>query len=377
MLPTTARDADAPLPGVRHVLMTADAVGGVWAYAVDLGAALVHRGVRVTVALMGPPPTKAQRLDAERHGLALLERPCRLEWMDDPWDDVARAGEWLLALERTVRPDVVHLNGYCHAALAWAAPAIVVAHSCVGSWWRAVHGCKPPASWDRYRAEVTRGLQSARLVIAPTAAMLDAIEEEYGGVANGRVIANGRAGQPANGPRAGKEPIVLAAARLWDEAKNVRALCAVAPELPWKVCVAGDARAPEGSQPASIEHVEPLGRLQPDQLADWLARAAIYALPARYEPFGLSVLEAAVAGCALVLGDIRSLRENWEGAAVFVPPDDRPALARALRALIEDTRRREALAAAAKERAREFTAAKMADGYLEAYEQVVATCASR
>ncbi len=33
-------------------------------------------------------------------------------------------------------------------------------------------------------------------------------------------------------------------------------------------------------------------------------------LPARYEPFGLSVLEAALSGCALVLGDIPSLRES-------------------------------------------------------------------
>ena len=62
-------------------------------------------------------------------------------------------------------------------------------------------------------------------------------------------------------------------------------------------------------------------------MADAYAAAAIYALPARYEPFGLSVLEAAQHGCALVLGDIDSLRENWDGAALFVDPDDAGALA--------------------------------------------------
>ena len=35
-------------------------------------------------------------------------------------------------------------------------------------------------------------------------------------------------------------------------------------------------------------------------------------LPARYEPFGLSILEAALSGCALVLGDLPSLRELWD-----------------------------------------------------------------
>ena len=64
--------------------------------------------------------------------------------------------------------------------------------------------------------------------------------------------------------------------------------------------------------------------------------AAIYALPARYEPFRLEVLEAAAPGCALVLGDIASLRELWDGAALFVAPDDD----RALRARAERSRRR-------------------------------------
>ena len=63
-----------------------------------------------------------------------------LEWMDEPWDDVARAGDWLLALEERDRPDVVHLNGYVHGAAALSRPCLVAAHSCVLSWWAAVHG---------------------------------------------------------------------------------------------------------------------------------------------------------------------------------------------------------------------------------------------
>ena len=59
-----------------------------------------------------------------------------------------------------------------------------------------------------------------------------------------------------------------------------------------------------------------------------MARASIYALPARYEPFGLSILEAALSGAALVLGDIPSLREVWGGRrASSSTPTTRPALA--------------------------------------------------
>jgi glycosyltransferase involved in cell wall biosynthesis len=162
--------------------------------------------------------------------------------------------------------------------------------------------------------------------------------------------------------RAKKEPFVLCAGRLWDEAKNLAALDSVAPRLPWPVYAAGDARAKQSRGVVS------LGRLSEAQLAGVMSRAAIYALPARYEPFGLSALEAAISGCALVLGDIASLREVWGDAAIYVEPDDHGALAAALGDLIRQPRRREALAARATDRAKRYTPQRMAAGYLEIYE---------
>jgi glycogen(starch) synthase len=129
------------------------------------------------------------------------------------------------------------------------------------------------------------------------------------------------------------------------------------------VFVAGDART-------EIPHCMMLGRLASHELADWYSRAAIYALPARYEPFGLSALEAAHSGCALVLGDIPSLREIWGDAAVFVPPGDSQALEHAIRELIADPARRQAAADAAYEHAMRYTPRRMGDRYLDAYASV-------
>ena len=112
------------------------------------------------------------------------------------------------------------------------------------------------------------------------------------------------------------------------------------------------------------------GRLEPHALADWYARAAVFAHPARYEPFGLAVLEAARSGCALVLGDIPSLRENWDGCADFVPPDGPEALARALTGLLSDPERRARLASAAHARSLDFSLERFGRGYLEAYAQL-------
>jgi glycosyltransferase involved in cell wall biosynthesis len=355
------------MPRADHVLMTADAVGGVWTFALDLARTLAWQDIHVTLAVTGPPPNRAQRDEAAAiPTLTLHTHPARLEWMVDPWQDVAEAGEWLTDLSRRCRPDIIHLNGYAQAALDWDAPVLVTGHSCVLSWWRAVHGELPPAEWDRYAERVNAGLQAADLVTAPTGAMLAELGRYYGPLRRTRVIPNGRTLQP---PAAGsaKEPFILTAGRLWDEAKNVAALCDVAEYLAWPVRVAGDTRAPGSGDAVACEGVEYLGRLSSPALASCMERASIYALPARYEPFGLSVLEAARAGCALVLGDIDSLREVWGDAALYAPPNDRHALAARLEALIGNASYRETMAARARRRALAFTAERMADGYLDAY----------
>ncbi len=347
------------------LLMTADTVGGVWTYALELARALAPHGVGVEMATMGRPLSTAQWDEARGvPGLTVHESGYRLEWMVDPWDDVARAGEWLRGLERELRPDVIHLNGYAHGALGWDAPVLVVGHSCVVSWFRAVRDWDAPPEWDRYRDEVTRGLQAADAVAAPTQAMLSALGRSYGPVAQGRVIPNGRDARLF--PPCPKEPFVLSAGRLWDEAKNISTLAGVAGALPWPVCVAGDAESPEG-ETAQLANVNLLGTLPTPALASWLGRASLYALPARYEPFGLSALEAGLAGCALVLGDIPSLREVWGDAAVFVPLNDAPALRDSLRELIADAALRTKMATYARERALTYAPERTAEGYLEAY----------
>jgi glycogen synthase len=352
------------------VLMTADTLGGVWTYALELSRALGERGVEVTLATMGEPLSSAQWAEARAvPGLSIEQSTWRLEWMDEPWEDVAAAGEWLLELESRVRPDVVHLNGYCHGALPWKRGPLVVGHSCILSWWEAVKGEPAPERYARYRWEVTRGLRAAGLVVAPTASMLDALRVHYGLMAPGRVIFNAR--RPEDFPPGPvREPFVLSAGRLWDEAKNMGSLEAVAPRLEWPVLVAGESQHPSGGgvRPRCLR---PLGKLPPRELAGHMGRASIYALPARYEPFGLSALEAALAGCALVLGDIPSLREVWEEAAVFVDPEDTDMLMRALRRLVTEPVLCSRMSTLARTRALEFSPKRMADAYLAAYAELM------
>jgi glycogen(starch) synthase len=349
-----------------RVLMTADTVGGVWTYAMELARALGAEGVEVALASMGGPVNAEQRGEARSiPTLQLYESMYRLPWMEEPWEDVKLAGEWLLDLAARVRPDLVHLNEPVHAALPWSVPSVAVAHSCVLSWWESVWRTSVPESWNRYHQQMRLGLTRATEIAAPSAWMLDALRRNYG-VPTGRVILNGRdANSFLPGP---KTPVIFAAGRLWDPAKNLLALDQAAGKLPWPVYVAGDSRHPDDDTSiAATQHVRLLGRLPSRNVAAWLRTASIYAFPARYEPFGLSILEAALAGCTLVLGDIPTLRELWDGTAVFVSPDHPDTLRVALEGLIDDPGLREALSMRARKRALTLTPSRMAKGYLGLY----------
>ena len=351
-----------------RILMTTDTVGGVWTYSLQLAGALRRHGVHVLLAVKGALRGDQRAAARTLNNAAIAQRNGKLEWMDDPWADLDEAGDWLLELAERYQPDVVHLNEYCHAALPWKAPVLVVGHSCVLSWFAAVRGCAAGPEWDRYRSEVQRGLQAADLVVAPTRSMLSALEHHYGPLPSQRVIFNGW--DAHRFWQMGKQPLVFSAGRLWDEAKNVATLAAAAPQLRWPVGVAG-LQHPAGDQgPPCPEAVEWLGPLSADQMTTAYAIASIYALPALYEPFGLTALEAALSGCALVLGDIPTFREIWADAACYVPPRDARGLARAINRLIDDLPMRNQRARAAQGRGRSLSAERMATAYARSYRRL-------
>jgi glycosyltransferase involved in cell wall biosynthesis len=351
-----------------RILMTVDAVGGVWSYALTLCASLEMHGIDVTLACLGPRPSEAQRLAAAKLGnVRLFTSDHRLEWMPDGWRDQEAAGHWLMNLADDEAADIVHLNGYSLAALAWRRPAVCVAHSCVSSWWRAVHGVSPPPEWTAYRRGVTRGLNSADRVVAPTNAFLAQLYSCYDLRRPAQVIHNGIMHEQDSASERPRLPIVFACGRPWDAAKNMGVLDAAAEGVTWRVYLAGNLAGPDGSCFSSAS-LRMLGSLSNDDVMSWLRRASIFVHPALYEPFGLAVVEAAASGCALVLADIPTLRELWDGAAEFFDPRDARHLAATLDALIADPERRRELGSAASARAARYSAHAMTDAYRALYE---------
>jgi glycosyltransferase involved in cell wall biosynthesis len=348
-------------------MITADAVGGVWTHATGLASALAARGADVSLVTQGPRPREDQRAMLSE-SVRLIEAPLALEWQDPEAHDLAAARQCLASLEAQLRPDLVHLNSYREATFGWSCPVLVTAHSCVNSWAIACEDTSwlSDARWQHYAKLVAAGLQHAQAWVCPSHAFHDVVVDLYRPRSPGFVIWNGT--EATNALAQPKEDFVLAAGRMWDAAKNLSALAQAAPGLNWPVRVVGSAADAAGSPPA----LQLMGQVPHDELGRLMGRAAIFASPARYEPFGLAVLEAAAAGCALVLSDIPSFRELWDEAAVFVDPSDANALRGAIAELLTNANRRTQLQRAAARRAASYSLRRMADSYVALYQTLLA-----
>lgn len=116
--------------------------------------------------------------------------------------------------------------------------------------------------------------------------------------------------------------------------------------------------------------VRGLGRLSDEELAAEYARATVFCLPSSYEGFGIPYAEAMAAGVPVVATPNVGAREVTQDGrcGVLVEPE---GLGAAIADLLLDPTRRETLARAGKERAREFDMARVAERYEELYRETI------
>jgi len=152
--------------------------------------------------------------------------------------------------------------------------------------------------------------------------------------------------------------------------------------LPVRVAIAGDGaqegpgafeRVRNAYREAGLGGVEFLGAVGPDDVADLLARSAIFCLPSHYEGFPLAVLEAMASEAAVVatgVGDVPRILDGGR-AGVLVPVGDGRRLSEALGSLARSPEERGALAAAGRARvASRWDEDRMVRRLLELYRRV-------
>jgi glycosyltransferase involved in cell wall biosynthesis len=168
---------------------------------------------------------------------------------------------------------------------------------------------------------------------------------------------------------AGERPLVGNVARLAPQ-KDHRTLIAAARLVPEAdFVVAGD-----GPLRADLEQLAAGTRLRflgaRDDVPELLASFGVFAFPSLFEGLCLAVIEAQAAGVPVVATPVGGIRETVVDGetGLLVPTGDPPALAAAIRRLLEDRVAAEAMAAEAKRRVRErFSIERMVDETLRLY----------
>jgi glycosyltransferase involved in cell wall biosynthesis len=356
--------------GNARILITADAVGGVWSHTVELLAGLAATEFVPILAVIGPPPSAdhTRELRLRVPACDVIEVGGAPEWLAPDERTAHRTAAHIGRLAENLDVDLVHLSQPSIAgSVVFSVPVVAVCHSCLKSWFDAVRGTELPADMEWRHALIRTGLKRADVCVAPSASFAATLQTVHGLAERPHVILNGR--EPETITDTPGRDVAVFAGRLWDDAKNVRTLDAAAAHLPFPIEAAGAIAGPNGAA-VTLTRVRQLGSLGRERMVDLFAQRPILVSPAVYEPFGLTVLEGAQAGCALVLSDIPTFRELWDGAALFIDPNDPMALADTLRSVMRDRSWRDELGTRARHRSTAYGGATMAAAYAALYRKL-------
>ena len=365
-----------------RLLLATDAVGGVWVYSLELArgaAAARHR-----YGAGGDGPAADARSSARRPaGIAAdRHRPAaRLARQRAPSDDRARRRSACPARARRSAPTSSRPTApRCSPSCEFDSRCVAVQHSCVATLVGGGARAAPlPDEFGWRRELVERGLAPRRASLrraAPSRPRPRAIYDLERAGARGAQRPRPSAGAA---PTAGRFRLDRGPAVGRGQERR-------------------DARSPR--RRGSTFRSRPPAPLGPERRSGRSCDASRRARRARrrrgspacsrrgrcscrrrvYEPFGLAVLEAAQAGCALVLSDIPTHREMWDGAAIFVAAATMtPAFAAAIDDLLADRRRARSELGAAAPRARRqlYTPERMARGMADIYARVAAAARPR
>ncbi|KAA6459095.1 glycosyltransferase family 4 protein [Acidobacteria bacterium AB60] len=356
-----------------RVLMTTDTLGGVWTFSLEMAAGLLERGDTVLLISFGRPPSAAQREQWEQLELRYSGRfeslvtEIPVEWAESEGPVYERGAALLEQEAMRFAPDLIHTNQFCYGAIDVPIPRVITAHQDVFGRNRSCDERRVLRSpfLTRYKALAQQGLNSADAVVAPTRWMLDDLARSFTLSRNTAIVAHGRQLQARF--QNFRELRAITAGRVTDAAKGLDTLAHVTAEMP--IVVAGETRPGEEGKVPGFGTARLIGQLAEAEMVDLLQHSSVYLCLSRYEPFGMTALEAGLCGCAVVARNIPSLLEVWGSAAMYF--DDADALSTILARLHSNATVLHDARESAYRRAQRFTRARMVEQYLSLYRRLV------
>jgi glycosyltransferase involved in cell wall biosynthesis len=238
-----------------------------------------------------------------------------------------------------------------------------------------------PEFRQRFAAQARDAATAADLIIAVSAFTASQVENYLDIPASRiRVIHHGVLPRcvPGAGRQISREKVILcvgAIQRRKNQLALVRAFRAAPPD--WTLVLAGshgyeaEAILREVSNSPVADRINLTGYVSDREIAQWYAKASIFAFPSLDEGFGMPALEAMAAGAPVIASNRSSLPEICGAAALLVDPFSDEELANAVRLLTRDEDLRERMAAAGKAHAAKFRWEDAVDLTTQVYRELI------
>lgn len=358
------------------LLLESDGPGGAEVVVYQLGQELARRGH--FVLFVGP--AKGNGWLGERFAEAGIEvahfrkhHPLDPRWVSD-----------LMALFRRYAIDTVHGHEFAMAVYGTAAArrlGLRVVNTFHGAEWMTTALRRRVAlRWAIPRASASRAVSGA------TKRQLDSAlgipNHQIGVIPNGIPVRHGDGGRVRRELGIGSDELVLLAVGNLEERKGhmfllraLQQLRAQGLDMPWHLVIAGGRGGPMHDPLKRFAEEHGFARqlhilTYRNDIPDLQAAADVFAMPSLWEGLPLALLEAMLAGNAVVASDTSGIPEAVvnERDGLLVPPGEVPPLAGALARLMTDPALRATLGAAAQARGlTDFTIDVMTNRYEELY----------
>jgi glycosyltransferase involved in cell wall biosynthesis len=342
-------------PEIKVAMITRDYppdIGGIATYVSNLATHLRRHGIRVDV-YRGGADGRTAVMGAARS---------------------LRAGDY----------DVLHMQSLPYGALAAFHPLVVTVHSPVleeSKYYRSANKAKVPAAFLFEKAT----LMKADAVIAVSRTTVSHLEKNYGvNPKKIELIHDGVDCKKFNpsGKSWGGETRILMCSRL-EPRKNIDAAISAFGSIgdgPFKVEVIGegpDRAELEAKAAAAHKEIAFRGAVAQGELEKNFSRAHVFVSTSLSEGFGLSILQAMAAGCAVVASDIPSHRELIESGREGLLYSDQSELTEAIRRVHSDHGLARRLGEGATKKAQGYSWIRVARATADVYGRLLAQVAHR
>lgn len=299
------------------ILMTTDVKSEIWDYSLTLSRSLLkHINAEILMLSMGGKPSDKQKEEIEN-----LDIKFKFTGFNyDNFDDISEIKTIFDNSIKEFNPHIVHLN-HAYPNFDFETPCVFTCHDNLLD-----------KNLLNYKNIINKSLNNADIVIAQSKFTAECLMKTYDLQKRIGIIYNGIDYKPFSGSP--ESPTLVACENFPNSGQNINFLLNIAYKLPDNIKMKIIADSPPDRK--SPQNVEFLSNLTGSELQAVYKNSSIYLALSSHESNGLSSIQAAYSGCAILANDIPVFKELWGDCAYVFERDNVNSLMRCINNLVEN-----------------------------------------